>query len=75
MLAYGVAGDLVDEYLRTSETTYLESMYNFCKAVIADFGPIYPREPNVEGTSQLLLINDARGFLGMIGSINCMHWE
>jgi hypothetical protein len=35
MLAYGVAGDLIDEYLRMSESTCLESMYKFCKAVIA----------------------------------------
>ena len=31
MLTYGVAGDLVDEYLRMSESTCLESMYRFCK--------------------------------------------
>jgi hypothetical protein len=24
---------------------------------------------------RLLPINEARGFLGMIGSIDCMHWE
>jgi hypothetical protein len=29
MLAYGVAGDLVDEYMRMSESTCIESMYNF----------------------------------------------
>ena len=34
MLAYGVAGDLVDEYLRMSESTCLESMYKFCQAVV-----------------------------------------
>jgi hypothetical protein len=37
MLAYGVAGDLTDEYLRMSESNRLESMYKFCKAVIAVF--------------------------------------
>jgi hypothetical protein len=30
MLAYGVAGDLVDEYMRMSESTCIEAMYNFC---------------------------------------------
>jgi hypothetical protein len=38
MLAYGVVDDLIDEYLRMSETTCLESMYQFCKVVIAVFG-------------------------------------
>jgi hypothetical protein len=30
MLAYGVAGDLVDEYMRMSEPICIQSMYNFC---------------------------------------------
>ncbi|KAK1603282.1 hypothetical protein QYE76_018325 [Lolium multiflorum] len=34
MLAYGIAGDFVDEYTRMSESTALESMYRFCRAVI-----------------------------------------
>jgi hypothetical protein len=29
MLAYGVASDLVDEYMRMSESTCIEAMYNF----------------------------------------------
>jgi hypothetical protein len=51
MLAYRVVGDLVDEYLRMSETTCLESMYNFCKAVIAEFDTVYLREPTIEDTA------------------------
>jgi hypothetical protein len=34
MIAYGVFGDLVDEYMCMSVTTYLESIYKFCKAVV-----------------------------------------
>jgi hypothetical protein len=75
MLAHGIAGDLIDEYLRMSETTCLESMYKFCKAVIAVSGTVYLREPTVENTARLLSINEGRGFLGMIESIDCMHWE
>ena len=30
MLAYGIPGDLVDEYVRMSETTCLMSTYKFC---------------------------------------------
>jgi hypothetical protein len=52
MLAYGVADDLIDEYLRMSETTCLKSMYKFCKVVIAVFGTVYLREPTVEDTSR-----------------------
>jgi hypothetical protein len=34
MISYGVFSDLVDEYMCMSVTTYLESMYKFCKAVV-----------------------------------------
>jgi hypothetical protein len=49
MLTYGVAGDLVDEYMRMSESTYIKAMYYFCRAIIAVFG-VYLREPNLEDT-------------------------
>jgi hypothetical protein len=58
-----------------SETTYLEPMYKFCKAVILVFGTVYLREPIVADTARLLSINEGRGFPGMIGTIDHMHWE
>ncbi|KAK1605723.1 hypothetical protein QYE76_029396 [Lolium multiflorum] len=75
MLSYGMVVDIFDEYLRMGESTCLESMYRFCRAVIAVFGEYYCREPTVEDTRRLLSINESRGFPGMIGSIDCMHWE
>jgi hypothetical protein len=63
MLAYGVAGDLIDEYMRMSESTCIEAMYKFCRAIIAVFGEVYLREPNLEDTQRLLSINKKRGFL------------
>jgi hypothetical protein len=50
-------------------------MYKFCKAVIVVFATVYLRVPTVEDTTRLLLINEARGFPEMIGSIDFMHWE
>jgi hypothetical protein len=55
MLAYGVVGDLIDEYLRMSKTTCLESMNKYCKAVIVVFGTIYLREPTVEDTARMFV--------------------
>ena len=58
MLAYGIPGDLIDEYVRMSESTCLEALYMFCKAVVAMLGPEYLREPNAADTARLLAINE-----------------
>jgi hypothetical protein len=73
MLAYGVAGDLVDEYKSMSESICIESMYNFCRAIISIFGEEYLRELNLEDTQWLLSLIEKRSFPGMLGSIDCMY--
>jgi hypothetical protein len=74
-LAYGVPGDLIDDYIRISESICHEAMYRFCEDVIVMFGEYYLREPNMDDTARLLSIKESRGFPGMLGSINCMHWH
>jgi hypothetical protein len=49
-----------------SEFTCIDSMYNFCRAVISVFGEEYLREPNMEDTQRLLSINEKRGFPGRL---------
>jgi hypothetical protein len=56
-----------------SESTCIESMYNFCRASILVFDAEYLREPNLEDTQRLLSINEKRVFPGMLESIDCMH--
>jgi hypothetical protein len=75
MLAYGVADDFVDEYIRMSKLSCLKAMYRFCRVVIGVFGEQYLRQPNADDTTRLFSINTSRGFPGMLGSIDCMHWE
>jgi hypothetical protein len=50
MLAYGVIGRFLDEYLRISETTCLDVMYRLYRDVIAVFGDLYLMESTVAGT-------------------------
>jgi hypothetical protein len=72
-LAYRVPGDYIDDYIRMSESTCHEAMYQFCEAVIAVFDKYYLREPNTDDIARLLSINESRRFPGMLGSIDCMH--
>ena len=58
-----------------SESTCLQSIYKFYKAVVQVFGQNYLREPNAGDTTRLLSINASRGFPEMLGSIDCIHWE
>ncbi|XP_013594769.1 PREDICTED: uncharacterized protein LOC106302917, partial [Brassica oleracea var. oleracea] len=39
------------------------------------FGDEYLRRPNEDDLQRLLDVGEVRGFSGMIGSIDCIHWE
>ncbi|KAK1618171.1 hypothetical protein QYE76_023688 [Lolium multiflorum] len=71
MLAYG-ALRYTDDYLRMSESTAIECMYKFCRAVVGKFGKYYLRRPTEEETARIMTQNAARGFPGMLESIDCM---
>ncbi|XP_028105506.1 uncharacterized protein LOC114304539 [Camellia sinensis] len=74
MLAYGVAADFMDEYLRIGESTTMKSLFYFVKAVVEIYSDKYLRSPNNNDIVRLLAIGKSRGFPGMLGSIDCMHW-
>jgi hypothetical protein len=75
MLAYGVTADFMDEYLKIGEATVLKSLKRFVQAVISIFSEKYLRSPNNEDIARLLAEGKNRGFPGMLGSIDCMHWK
>ena len=75
LLAYGSAADKVDEYLRLGESTAISCVQNFTEGIIQLFGDEYLRRPTPEDLQRLLDIGEKRGFPGMVGSIDCMHWE
>ncbi|XP_033146133.1 putative nuclease HARBI1 [Brassica rapa] len=75
LLAYGCAADTVDKYLRLGETTALSCLHHFTDGIIGLFGEEYLRRPTPEDLQRLLDIGEKRGFPGMVGSIDCMHWE
>ncbi|XP_042958339.1 uncharacterized protein LOC122293939 [Carya illinoinensis] len=75
MLAYGVTADLMDEYVRIGESTARLSMKKFVKAIVSIFGGEYLRSPTSNDIARLLEVGQRRGFPGMLGSIDCMHWK
>ncbi|CAN6179989.1 unnamed protein product [Urochloa humidicola] len=75
MLAYGSPADFLDGYVRLGESTIIECLSHFVEAVVNVFGEEYLRAPNAKDIERLMAINSARGFPGMYGSVDCMHWK
>ncbi|CAN1163064.1 hypothetical protein LINPERPRIM_LOCUS32461 [Linum perenne] len=74
MLAYGMSADAVDEYIKIGESTTAKCVKRFVKAINIVFGNEYLRRPNAKDIQRLLHVGEQRGFPGMLGSIDCMHW-
>ncbi|XP_074352671.1 uncharacterized protein LOC141691817 [Apium graveolens] len=75
MFAYRTATDIVDDYIRIGESTTIESLKRFVKAIVEVFGAEYLRQSNDEDVARLLAENEERGFPRMLGSIDYMHWK
>nr|XP_043625751.1 uncharacterized protein LOC122597186 [Erigeron canadensis] len=74
-LAYGCSVDLFDEHLEMSARTSRESLIYFCKCINEMYGPTYLRRPTSMDLERIYDVHEQlHGFLGMIGSIDCMHW-
>jgi hypothetical protein len=74
VLAYGIPADYTDEYLRIGQDTTMESVRRFAKLVIRLYGDVYLQAPNEQDTKRLMEMNEKRGWPGMLGSLDCMHW-
>ena len=66
MLAYGVTTDFMDEYA-------MENLKKFVIAMVDIFSEEYLRLPNNENIARLLAHGESCEFIGMLGSIDCMH--
>ncbi|XP_020243331.1 putative nuclease HARBI1 [Asparagus officinalis] len=75
MLAYGTSTDSTDEYVRIGELTAIVCLKRFYRAIVEVYGDEYLRTPNVDDVARLLQKGEERGFPGMLGSLDCMHWQ
>ncbi|XP_071699818.1 uncharacterized protein [Rutidosis leptorrhynchoides] len=75
-LAYGTVPDIWDEYLQMSEQTSILCLDYFCMCIITLYKREYMRSPNAHDVARLCSAHEERyDFRGMLGSIDCMHWE
>ncbi|XP_072087054.1 uncharacterized protein [Arachis hypogaea] len=70
MLAYGVAADAVDDYVRIGESTTIECLKKFVEGVISVFEDEYLRKPNQNDIRRLLQMVEGRGFPGRAPEVN-----
>ncbi|XP_012851405.1 PREDICTED: uncharacterized protein LOC105971104 [Erythranthe guttata] len=75
ILAYGASADYCDEYLKIGEATANETLREFCSSIIQLYEEQYLRSPNAHDIHRLLQEGESRGFPGMLGSLDCMHWQ
>ncbi|XP_010480734.1 PREDICTED: uncharacterized protein LOC104759522 [Camelina sativa] len=75
LLAYRTGSDSVDEYIRLAECTARKCLEHFVVGIVDLFGTESLRRPTPEDLQRLLFYGEQRGFPGMVGSIDCMHWK
>ncbi|KAH9724893.1 nuclease [Citrus sinensis] len=67
--------DATDEYIKIGESTTIESLKRFCRAIVEVFAEQYLRSSNANDVARLLHVGKERGFPRMLGSLDCMHWK
>ena len=75
MLAYATPADALDDAYRIAESTALEILETFCQAVVDVYGEEYLRSSNEADVVRIREMHESRGWPGMLGSLDCMHWE
>ena len=75
MMAYGSPTDSMDETHGMSESTCLDTLEQFFDTIIHVYKDEYLCEPNQEDLNWLIRKVKDHGFSGMIGSLDCMHWD
>ncbi|KAK2655038.1 hypothetical protein Ddye_008090 [Dipteronia dyeriana] len=73
MLAYGCPVDATDKYIKIGESTTIESLKRFYRAVVEKFACEYLRSPNAIDVVKLLRIGKDHDFPRMLSSLDCMH--
>ncbi|WVZ49627.1 hypothetical protein U9M48_000967 [Paspalum notatum var. saurae] len=74
MLCYGKPADSFDVELGMSGSAIQVAFDHFTHDIVQIYGKEYMRKPNQQDLNWLLEVAEQRGFPGMLGSLDCMHW-
>jgi hypothetical protein len=74
-LAYDMVVDTIYEYLKLGKSITLEYLEYYYADNIECFGAEFLHHFTIADTQRLLAKAEERGFHGMLGSIDCMHWQ
>ncbi|KAJ0555190.1 putative harbinger transposase-derived protein [Helianthus annuus] len=77
VLAYGNMTDINGEYLKMAEKTTRDTLEHFfCQGIIYLYGPRYLRKSTWYDLQQIYEVrSNLHGLPGMIGSLDCRHWQ
>ena len=75
ILGYGHAADHMEREARVSETCAFECVREFSEWIVETHGYRWMELWRDAAIKNELKINVKRGFPGMMGSIDCIHWE
>ncbi|XP_024171966.1 uncharacterized protein LOC112177967 [Rosa chinensis] len=75
MLAYGAGADQCVEYCWMEKSTSVAAFQHFTREIVDLYLAEYLCAPTAADLKRLLAKFERRGFPGMIGSIDCMHWQ
>lgn len=74
-LAYGSCSDELDEHFQISETSMDEAKEAFCDVVIENFEHCYLPPMSTMLARRIIQQNEQFGWPGLLGSLDCSHWE
>ncbi|GKA52103.1 putative nuclease HARBI1 isoform X2 [Tanacetum coccineum] len=75
-MAYGTAPDAFNEYLQIAERTSRECLDHFTKCIHVLYHNNFLRRPTATDIQKTYQLHEEKhGLPGMLGSIDCMHWD
>ncbi|GKA87337.1 ALP1-like protein isoform X1 [Tanacetum coccineum] len=75
-MAYDTSPDAFDEYLQSAERTSRECLDHFTKCIHVLYYDKFLRRPTATDIQKTYELHEEKhGLPGMLGSIDCMHWD